>query len=52
MGLSPFEVLHADLEDVLDLYVNTVIKDSKENKETNNRGEHDEWVTSKNASWH
>lgn len=51
MGLSPFEVLHTDLEDVLDLYVNCVIKDSKENK-TNNRGNQDEWVTSKNASWH
>ena len=52
MGLSPFEVLHTDLSDVLDLYVNCVIKDSKENKEKNNGGNHDEWVTSKNASWH
>lgn len=50
MGLSPFEVLHTDLSDVLNLYVNCVIKDYKENNKTNNRG--DEWVTSKNASWH
>ena len=53
MGLSPFEVLHTDLNDVLNLYVNCVIKDSKENKEKNktkDRG--DEWVTSTTANWH
>ena len=51
MGLSPFEVLHTDLNDVLDLYVNCVIKDSKENKnKTNDRG--DQWLTSNTANWH
>ena len=49
MGLSPFEVLHTDLSDVLDLYVNCVIKDSKEKTNTK---EGDVWVTSQNANWH
>ena len=52
MGLSPFEVLHTDLADVLDLYVKCVIKDSKENENKPNGGDHDQWQTSKTANWH
>lgn len=48
MGLSPFEVLNTNLEDVLDLYVNCVIHESK--NKTNKEG--DQWLTSNNASWH
>lgn len=49
MGLSPLDVLNADLSDVFDLYVNCIIHDRK-NKKTNNEG--DVWVTSKTANWH
>ena len=48
MGLSPLEVLNADLSDVLDIYVNCIIHDSKDKKQT----EGDVWVTSQNANWH
>ena len=48
MGLSPLEVLNADLSDVLELYVNCIIHD---NKKKNNK-EGDVWVTSQNATWH
>ena len=47
-GLSPFEVMHADLADVMALYTDTVINDHKE--KTNNS--QDVWVTSENATWH
>lgn len=48
MGLSPLDVLNADLSDVFDLYVNCIIHDSK--NKTNKEG--DVWVTSKTANWH
>lgn len=51
MGLSPFEVLTTDLSDVLDLYVNCIIHDNKENPTRTNK-EGDQWVTSKTANWH
>lgn len=47
-GLSPFEVINADLADVMSLYTDTVINDSRE--KTNNS--QDMWVTSANATWH
>lgn len=50
MGLSPFEVMNADLEDVYSLYVDVIIHDNKE-KKTPTRSE-TEWVTSKTATWH
>lgn len=50
MGLSPLEVLNADLNDVFDIYVNCIIHDSKDKKTNNKEG--DVWVTSKNANWH
>lgn len=50
MGLSPLEVLNADLSDVFDIYVNCIIHDNKE--KTNKSKEGDVWVTSKNANWH
>ena len=50
MGLSPLEVLNADLSDVLELYVNCIIHDTKEKKKNNKEG--DVWVTSQNANWH
>lgn len=49
MSLSPLEVINADLEDILYLYVNCIIYDQKNNKQTNKEVE---WVTSKNATWH
>ena len=49
MGLSPFEVLTTDLSDVLDLYVNCIIHENKENPK---KQEGDQWVTSKTANWH
>ena len=50
MGLSPLEVLNADLSDVLELYVNCIIHDTKEKKKNNKEG--DVWITSQNATWH
>lgn len=47
-GLSPFEVMHADLTDVMALYTDTVINDSNEKKGNTQ----DVWVTSANATWH
>lgn len=49
-GLSPFEVLNTEIEEVFDLYVDCVIHDVKEKKKGNNNEE--VWVTSKNATWH
>jgi hypothetical protein len=51
MGLSPFEVLNADLGDVLDLYVKCIIHDNKENTNKNNNN-NEVWQTSKTANWH
>lgn len=48
MGLSPFEVINADLEDVFNLYVDCIIHARREKGQNSN----DEWVTSKNATWH
>jgi hypothetical protein len=49
MGLSPFEILKADLEEVFELYVKCVTHDFKEKKNKND--EEVQWVTSKNATW-
>ena len=50
MGLSPFEVLNAEIGEVFDLYVDCIIHDYKEK---DGKKEQDEvWVTSKNATWH
>lgn len=46
VALSPFEVLNAPLADVLDLYVDSVLKERRK------KGSTDVWVTSKTASWH
>lgn len=51
MGLSPFEVLNAPLDEVMDLYVDAVIRHERKNKNTNPT-EKVEWVSSKNATWH
>ncbi len=48
VGLSPFEVMNSDLKDVYELYVDVIIHDRKHKKSTPN----EEWVTSKNATWH
>ena len=50
MGMTPFEVMNAPLEDVLDLYVDCVLHDKKGKKK--GKSSEDEWVTSKTASWH
>lgn len=50
IGLSPFEVLNTPIEEVFDLYVDVVLHDYKnKNKQQDNN---EEWVTSKNATWH
>lgn len=49
-GLSPFEVMNTDLEDVYALYVDVIIHDYKENKEKPHS--QSEWVTSATATWH
>jgi hypothetical protein len=49
MALSPFEVMNAPLEDVMDLYVDSILH-QKRNKQ--GKSSQDEWVTSKTASWH
>ena len=51
MGLSPFEVMNAPLDEVMDLYVDAVIRHEKQNKKTKPT-EKVEWVNSKNATWH
>ena len=48
MGLSPFEVMNADLKDVYTLYVDVIIHDDKEKR----GGDRIKWVTSKTATWH
>lgn len=47
-GLSPFDVLNADLADVYELYVDVAIHDYKEK----NRVSGGVWVTSATATWH
>lgn len=49
MGLNPFEVMNAPLEDVMDLYVDSILKEKRDKK---GKSPQDEWVTSKTASWH
>ncbi len=49
MALSPFEVMNSPLEDVLDLYVDSVLHQKRDKK---GKSSQDEWVTSKTASWH
>lgn len=49
MGLSPFECMNAPLDQVYDLYVYCVLKDTKSK---NNSNEKIEWVNSTNATWH
>lgn len=48
IGMSPLEVLTADLELVFNLYTDAIISDYKR-KQPN---EGDVWVTSKTATWH
>lgn len=49
-GLSPFEVLNAPYDEVLDLYVDAIIRNQKDNKKK--QDQEVEWVNSKNATWH
>lgn len=49
MGMTPFEVMNAPLEDVIDLYVDCILHEKREKKGKSSEGE---WVTSKTASWH
>lgn len=49
MALSPFEVMNAPLEDVIDLYVDCMLQ---KKREKNGKSSEGEWVTSKTASWH
>ena len=48
MALSPFEILNTDIALVFDLYVNCIIHDKKDKKQTSG----DIWVTSQTANWH
>lgn len=50
MGLTPFEVMNAPLDEVMDLYVDCILHDRKD--KTKGKSSGDEWVTSKTASWH
>ena len=50
MGLSPFDVLNAELGEVYDLYIDCIIHDFKEKNGNQEQGE--VWVTSQNATWH
>lgn len=47
-GLSPFEVMNTDLEDVYSLYVDVAIHDYK----AQNKKADGVWVTSQTATWH
>jgi hypothetical protein len=49
MALSPFEVMNAPLDDVMDLYVDSILSEKRKKK---GKSQQDEWVTSKTASWH
>lgn len=54
MGLSPFEVLNAPLDEVMDLYVDAIIRHEKRNKNKNTKTNNNDavWVNSKTATWH
>lgn len=52
MGLSPFEVMNAPLDQTYDLYVYCVLNDSRKKTNGNNPKEKIEWVNSTNANWH
>lgn len=47
-GLSPFEIMNTELQDVYDLYVDVAIHTYKAKKKENAGV----WVTSKTATWH
>lgn len=49
-GLSPFEVMNTDLQDVYTLYVDVIIHDNRIKKTQTHANE--VWVTSENATWH
>lgn len=51
MGLSPFEVLNAPLDEVMDLYVDAVIRHERKSKNEKPK-EKAVWVNSKTATWH
>lgn len=48
VGMTPFEVMNAPLEDVMDLYVDSILHENRKKKGKPS----EEWVTSKTASWH
>lgn len=49
-GLSPFEIMNTEINDVYDLYVDVAIHNYKAKQKGNpNDGV---WVTSKTATWH
>lgn len=50
MGLTPFEVLNSPTKQVFELWVDVIIND--QNKNSKQKEERVEWVTSKNATWH
>ena len=53
MALSPFEVLNTPTQEVYDLYVDAIIHDHKQKKTNGTKTQQqDEWITSKNATWH
>ena len=52
-SLTPIEVLNSETRDVYDLYVDTILKDTRERKEgkaPTTIGA--KWVTSSEATWH
>lgn len=49
MGMTPFEVMNAPLEDVMDLYVDSILHQKRDKK---GKSSEEVWVTSKTASWH
>lgn len=49
MGMTPFEVMNAPLEDVMDLYVDSILHEKRDKK---GKSSEEVWVTSKTASWH
>lgn len=53
-GLSPFDILNNDLEDVYNMCVDLAISTYKKNKDNKTIKNKDNavWVTSKTATWH
>lgn len=49
MGLSPYEVMNAPLDQTYALWVYCILHDSKKKQKAN---ENVEWVNSTNATWH